>query len=83
MEVPKPVIIKEKLTRKILRPLMSQFSSLPEALLELVDNIFDEFDGIHGGSKLDIDVVITKHSVTVENIGGKGMGQTELSKWLS
>lgn len=82
IEMPKPVIIKEKLSRKILRPLMAQFSSLPEALLELVDNVFDEFDGVHGGSHLDIDIVITKHSITVENVGGKGMGQKELSKWL-
>jgi hypothetical protein len=83
MEVPKPVIIKEKLTRKILRSVMAQFSSLPEALLELVDNAFDEFDGRSGGSHLEVDIVITKHSITVENLGGKGMGQNELSKWLN
>ena len=64
-EMPKPVIIKERLTRKLLRTLMAQFSSLAEALLELVDNAFDEFDGVHGGGHLDINIVITKHSITV------------------
>lgn len=82
IEIPKPVIIKEKLTRKILRSAMAQFSSLTVALLELVDNAFDEFDGLHGGSYLDIHIVITKHSITVENIGGKGMGAKELKEWL-
>ncbi|MGD9116573.1 MAG: ATP-binding protein [Dehalococcoidia bacterium] len=82
IETPKPVVFREKLSRKILRPLMAQFSSLSEALLELVDNIFDEFDGVHGGNHLDIDIVITKRSVTVENLGGKGMGKNELNKWL-
>ena len=42
LDLPKPVIIKERLTRKILRSVMAQFSSLSEALLELVDNAFDE-----------------------------------------
>jgi hypothetical protein len=82
-EIPKPVAIKERLTRKILRSVMAQFASLPEALLELVDNAFDEFDGFYGGSHLDVDIVITKHSITVENLGGKGMGQNELRKWLN
>jgi len=63
--------------------MMSQFSSLTEALLELVDNAFDEFDGIHGGKNLSVDIVITKHSITVGNIGGKGMGVRELSNWLN
>lgn len=83
LEIPKPVIIKEKLTRKILRSVMAQFSSLSEALLELVDNAFDEFDGFHGGKHLYIDIYITKYSVRVENLGGKGMGQNELSDWLN
>ena len=82
-ETPEPVIIKEKLTRKILRPVMAQFSSLPEALLELVDNAFDEFDGVHGGNHLDVDVIVTKNSLTVENTGGKGMGVNELQNWLN
>ena len=82
LEVPKPVIIKERITRKLLRPVMAQFSSLSEALLELVDNAFDEFDGFHGGKHLYIDIYITKHSIRIENLGGKGMGQNELSQWL-
>ncbi len=71
-EAPKPVLIKEKITRKVLRPVMAQFSSVAEAVLELLDNAFDEFDGIHGGNHLDINVLITKRSITIENIGGKG-----------
>ncbi len=82
-EMPKSVVVKEKLTRKILRSVMAQFKSLPEALLELVDNAFDEFDGVHGGKHLDINIVITGHSITVENIGGKGMGIKELRNWLN
>jgi len=81
--LPEPAIIKERITRKVLRPLMSQFSSLSEAILELVDNAFDEFDGFHGGNHLDIDIFITKNSITVENLGGKGMGKNELSDWLN
>jgi len=79
----KPVVIEEKLTRKILRSVMAQFRSLPEALLELVDNAFDEFDGVNGGSHLTIDIAISKNSITVENVGGKGMGIEELQNWLS
>ncbi|MFC2067301.1 ATP-binding protein [Chloroflexota bacterium] len=82
-KMPQPVTIREKLTRKILRAVMAQFSSLTEALLELVDNAFDEFDGITGGNHLYVDIVITKHSITVENTGGKGMGVKELQNWLN
>jgi hypothetical protein len=81
--VPDTVLIKEKLTRQLLRSVMSQFSSLPEALLELVDNAFDEFDGIHGGEHLQIDIVVTKDVIIVENTGGKGMGSNQLNDWLN
>jgi len=81
--IPEPVVIKERLTRKILRSVMAQFSSLPEAILELVDNTFDEFDGVTGGKHLEIIIVVTKNSITVENIGGKGMGVEELRNWLN
>ena len=49
---PEPILIREKITRKLLRAVMAQFSSLPEALLELVDNAFDEFR--HLGSQEDL-----------------------------
>jgi hypothetical protein len=81
--VPDRILIKEKLTRQLLRSVMAQFSSLPEALLELVDNAFDEFDGIHGGEHLNIDIIITKDVVIVENTGGKGMGAKQLDDWLN
>ncbi|MDD5038450.1 MAG: ATP-binding protein [Dehalococcoidales bacterium] len=77
------IVIREKLTRKILRSVMAQFSGLTEAILELVDNAFDEFDGVHGGTHLDVDIIITKDCITIENTGGKGMGQKELEGWLS
>ena len=82
-QLPDPVVIKERLTRQILRSVMAQFSSLSEALLELVDNAFDEFDGVRGGKHLDIDITITKDSVVVENNGGKGMGVRDLQRWLN
>jgi len=80
---PAPAHIQERLTRQILRSVMAQFQSLPEALLELVDNAVDEFDSIHGGQHLDVNLVITKSHIVVENIGGKGMGINELRTWLS
>ena len=45
LEMPKPVIIQERISRKILRAYMANFKSVADALLELVDNAFDEFDG--------------------------------------
>jgi len=82
LETPEPVIIQEKLTRKILRPLMANFTSTSEALHELVDNTFDEFDGIHGGTHLKVTIGIGKNTVVIENLGGKGMGPQELNDWL-
>lgn len=81
-EIPKPIELEEKLSRKILRPVFAQFQSLSEALLELVDNAFDEFDGFHGGNHLEVDIWITKNSITIVNSGGKGMGPVELQTWL-
>jgi len=81
-ELPKPVKIRENLDRKVLRPLMQNFPSLPVALLELVDNAFDEFDGCHGGSHLDIHIELRKNRIMIENVGGKGMGTIELEEWL-
>lgn len=82
-EIAESVIIKERLTRKILRALMANFRSMPDALLELVDNVFDEFDGKTGGTHLDVTIKITKDSIAVENLGGKGMGPKELNDWLN
>jgi hypothetical protein len=79
---PEPVIIREKLTRKILRPLMANFTCMSEALHELVDNTFDEFDGIHGGTHLKVSIEIRKNTIVIENLGGKGMGAQELKDWL-
>jgi len=79
---PEPVIIREKLTRKILRPLMANFTCMSEALHELVDNTFDEFDGVYGGAHLNVSIEIKKNTIVVDNLGGKGMGDKELPHWL-
>jgi len=76
-------VIKEKISRKILRSLMGNFSSAAEALSELVDNAFDEFDGAQGGNCLTVNLEVRRNKIVVENIGGKGMGPDELQKWLS
>jgi len=83
LEMPKPVIIRERITRKILRAWMANYRSVAEALLELVDNAFDEFDGFHGGAYLDVTIKMAKDSIVVENVGGKGMGPKELNDWLN
>jgi len=83
LEMPEPVIIKEKITRKMLRAYMANFKSVADALLELVDNAFDEFDGFHGGTCLEVNIKMTKDSIIVENLGGKGMGPKELNDWLN
>jgi len=82
-EMPKPVVIQERISRKILRAVMANFRSVPDALLELVDNAFDEFDGFHGGAHLEVTIKMTKDSIVVENLGGKGMGPKELNDWLN
>lgn len=83
LEMPKPVIIQERISRKILRAVMANFRSLSDALLELVDNAFDEFDGCHGGTRLEVSIQIRKDKIVVENLGGKGMGPQELNDWLN
>jgi len=82
-EMPKPVIIRERISRKMLRAVMANFRSVPDALLELVDNAFDEFDGYRGGTHLDVTIKMAKDSIIVENLGGKGMGRNELNDWLN
>ena len=82
-KMPEPVILREKLTRQLIRTVIANFKSLPDALLELVDNAFDEFDGFHGGEHLDVTIKMTKDSITIENVGGKGMGSEELADWLN
>ena len=68
LEIPNPVTIQERISRKLLRVYMANFRSVPDALLELVDNAFDEFDGFHGGTHLEVTIKITKDSIIVEKI---------------
>ena len=60
LEIPNPVKIRERISRKLLRAYMSNFRSVPDALLELVDNAFDEFDGFHGGTRLEVNIKLRK-----------------------
>jgi len=83
LEIPEPVTLRERISRNLVRPYMANFKSVPDALLELVDNAFDEFDGFHGGEHLKITIKMTKDSIIVENLGGKGMGTKELDDWLN
>lgn len=83
LEMPEPVPLKERISRNLLRAYMANFKSVPDALLELVDNAFDEFDGFHGGTRLEVTIKMTKDSIIVENLGGKGMGPKELNDWLN
>jgi hypothetical protein len=81
---PPPVQLVERIERKVLRPLMSNFRNMAEAIFELVDNPIDEFDGVHGGSRLQvtIDIRRDKGLIVVEDVGGRGMGPDELQEWL-
>lgn len=81
---PAPVQLVEKIERKVLRPLMSNFRNMAEAIFELVDNAVDGFDGFHGGSQLliKIDIQRAKDLIIVENVGGSGMGPADLQDWL-
>lgn len=83
LEMPEPVTLRERISRNLVRPYMANFKSVPDALLELVDNAFDEFDGRHGGQHLKVTIKMTKDSIIVENLGGKGMGTKELGDWLN
>ena len=77
-----PREIKERFSRRIVRTLMGNFRSFSEALLELVDNAFDKFDGFHGGRTLRVHVEASRSKIVVENIGGRGMGFQDLENWL-
>ncbi len=83
LEMPKPVTLRERISRNLVRPYMANFRSVADALLELVDNAFDEFDGFHGGTHLEVTIKMTKDNIIVENLGGKGMGTKELDDWLN
>lgn len=80
--MPEPVELQEKFSRRMAIAAMSNFRSLPEAVLELVDNAVDKFDGRYGGNHLTVSIEITRDRIVVENVGGRGMGSQELGEWL-
>jgi hypothetical protein len=81
---PDPVALVERIERKVLRPLKSNFRNMAEAMFELVDNPVDQFDGFHGGQRLHISIEVRrdKDLIVVENVGGRGMGPRDLQDWL-
>ncbi|MGQ9573435.1 MAG: hypothetical protein ACUVV3_09720 [Dehalococcoidia bacterium] len=81
-DMPQPVELQERLSRRMAIAAMSNFRSLPEAVLELVDNAVDKFDGRQGGNHLTVSIEVTRDRIVVENVGGRGMGAQELGEWL-
>jgi hypothetical protein len=75
------VLWEEKITRGAAIALMNNFTSVAEALKELVDNPIDYRQGQH----LEIDI-LDKHNrglVVVESDGGRGMDADGIGVWLS
>jgi hypothetical protein len=71
--------IVEKLSRGIVRAMRSQFKSPREAVRELVDNALD-----HSlGQRIRVEIEILPDCITVENIGGRGMGLAELAEFVT
>jgi hypothetical protein len=81
MGVTAPVYVHEKVHRSIVAALMSNFSSVAQAVQELVDNAVDWRQG------QDVEVHIRfdrkKTHILVESDGGRGMGVAELQDWLN
>ncbi len=75
------VLWKEKITRGAAIALMNNFTSVAEALKELVDNPID----YRQGQLLEIDI-LDKHNrslVVVESDGGRGMDADGINVWLN
>ena len=72
---------KEELSRDIARVLMEQYSSVADALFELVDN---PIDFRRRGRVLEITVEIDRERdlVVVEDHGGAGMDDKNIARWL-
>lgn len=72
--------LRETISRKALLNLSSNYSSVSEALMELIDNPFDYRDGRH----ITIDVLIDKEGdrIFVRDSGGAGMNDETLRDWL-
>jgi hypothetical protein len=76
-----PIVWQETISRGAAIALMHNFSSVAEALKELVDNPID----YRQGQELSITITEDKRSdvVVVESDGGRGMGSEEIQIWLN
>jgi hypothetical protein len=71
----------ETISRGLVKALMGNFTSVADALKELVDNAID----YRWGQKLSISISYEreKDRVIVESDGGRGMGAEEIAVWLN
>ena len=66
-------MVRETFNRKgLIRALSSQFKNVPQAVFELVDN---SVDARLSNRPLSIWVTHEKDSITVLDVGGRGMGR--------
>ncbi len=70
----------EKVSRRAVQALISQFSSVADAVLELVDNAIDRAEN----QILEVNITFDKRAerIVVESDGGSGMGAHEIAAWL-
>ena len=75
------VVWQETISRGVAIALMNNFTSVAEALRELVDNAID----YRWGQPLVTEITEDKrrHMVVVESDGGRGMGAEEIQVWLN
>ena len=72
---------KEEFSRDLARVLMEQYSSVADALFELVDN---PVDFRRRGTPLEVTIEVDKEqdSIVVEDHGGAGMDEKAIAQWL-
>jgi hypothetical protein len=80
-EVNMETVWKETVSRGLAKALMGNFTSVAEALKELVDNAID----YRWGQELSVSITHDKGKdrVVVESRGGRGMGAEEIGVWLN
>ena len=72
---------KETSSRGLAKGAMNQYSTVAEALFEIIDNPID----YRFGRKLNIDICVQKSDdlVVVEDTGGEGMDADGIQDWLN
>lgn len=73
--------VDEPISRQALLNLATNYSSISEAVMELVDNPFD----YRGSRHLVIDVILDRDNdtIVVRDVGGEGMDDQALRDWLN